>query len=205
MQVGLTGSIGAGKTTVANLLRERGASVIDADAHARAVLEEPDVIDAIRHAFGPDVLHDGHVDRSALAARVFGDPEQRTVLEAIVHPRVRQRVASDVADALARPDPPTMIVHDVPLLYETGLAARMDAVLVVDAPLPLRVERVRARTGLDETEIRRRDAAQWPAARKRAEADVVLINDGSLDALKERLEAAVPMLLDLARKRAASR
>jgi len=205
VQVGLTGSIGAGKTTVAQLLREHGAHVIDADAHARAVLDEPEAQGALIETFGPDVMRDGHVDRGALAERVFQDPAQRAALEAIVHPRVRQRVADEIAAALAKPEPPAMIVHDVPLLYETGLAGTMDAVLVVDAPLPLRIERVEARTGLSETEIRRRDAAQWPAARKRTEADVVIVNDGDLDTLRTRLEAAWPTLLELARTRATQR
>lgn len=188
-EIGLTGSIGAGKTTVARLLARRGAVVVDADALARRALEEPEVVREVRARFGDEVVADDEVDRAALASRVFGDDAARRDLEAIVHPRVRAaaRRASDAART--RPDPPPLIVHDVPLLFESGLQDRFDAVLLVDAPLETRVARVVARSGWTPDQVRARDAAQLPAARKRELADVVIDNGADLEALEAQVDA----------------
>lgn len=198
VRIGLTGNIGAGKSTVARLLARRGAVVIDADELASAVLAQPDTIDAIREAFGDGVVGDGRVDRPALARRVFQDEAARKQLEAIVHPRVAELDAARAKAASERRPPPPMIVHDVPLLFEAGLAETMDAVVVVDAPLEDRIERVVSARGLDADEVRRRDAAQWPAERKRARADVVIDNDGDPRRLEARVAEAWPRLLAVA-------
>jgi len=195
VHVGLTGNIGAGKSTVARLLAKRGAAVIDADELASEVLAQPDTVRAIREAFGPDVVDDGRVDRAALARRVFADAAARRRLEAIVHPRVAELQAARAEVLSERRPAPPMIVHDVPLLFEAGLAEAMDAVVVVDAPLQTRIERVVAARGLDAEEVRRRDAAQWPAERKRAQADVVIENDGDPRRLEARVAEAWPLLL----------
>ena len=195
VHVGLTGNIGAGKSTVARLLAKRGAAVIDADELASEVLAQPDTVRAIREAFGPDVVDDGRVDRAALARRVFADAAARRRLEAIVHPRVAELQTARAEALSERRPPPPMIVHDVPLLFEAGLAEAMDAVVVVDAPLQTRIERVVAGRGLDAEEVRRRDAAQWPAERKRAQADVVIENDGDPRRLEARVAEAWPRLL----------
>jgi len=194
VEVGLTGNIGAGKSTVARLLKQRGAVIVDADELVAAALSDPEVVAEVGDTF-VGVVTEGRVDRSALAALVFADEPARRNLERIVHPRV----AAATADAAARlrdgPNPPPMIVHDVPLLYEVGMAAGMDAVVVVDAPLELRVARVAAHRGFPPEQVRARDAAQWPAARKRALADVVIVNDGDQGRLEEQIEQAWPRLL----------
>jgi dephospho-CoA kinase len=194
-EIGLTGNIGAGKSTVARLFARRGAVVIDADALASEALAEPETVARIAAAFGEEVAPGGRVDRAALAERVFADEAARRRLEAIVHPRVAALREARAREARARRPAPPLIVHDVPLLFEAGLAEAMDAVVVVDAPLATRVARVASRSGLDPDEIRRRDAAQWPAERKRARADVVLDNAGDEAWLEEQLDRAWPALV----------
>jgi len=195
LRVGLTGNIGSGKSSVAQLLRERGAAVIDADALAREATQDPKVLGAIARDVGRELVVDGRLDRAATARRVFADPAARGRLNAIVHPWVR-RASAERAAALVRADPaPAVIVFDVPLLYENGLERGMDVVVVVDAPLEARVRRVRARTGLEAAEIRARDAAQMPLPDKAARADFVVANGGSPEALRKQVEALWTRLL----------
>lgn len=190
-RLGLTGSIGAGKSTVAALLRARGLTVLDADEVAREVTRDPVVLAEIGAGF-PGVVREGELDRAALAARVFAAPEQLARLNAITHPRVRTRMATLEAEAVARGE--GWVVQDIPLLFEAGLEAGMDAVLVVDAPLPLRVIRVMARSGLTEAEVRARDARQMPAEEKRRRATVALENSGGLAELEAQVEGALERL-----------
>lgn len=187
-RIGLTGSIGAGKSTVAQLLRARGLTVLDADEQARLVTQDPETLTLIEARF-PGVVVGGSLDRAALSARVFGQPEALAALNAIVHPRVRERMAALEAQAGSR-----VVVQDVPLLFEGGLDAQMDAVIVVDAPLPLRVGRVMARSGLTEAEVLARDARQLPADQKRARATVVIDNDRDLPHLEAQLDRALRQL-----------
>ncbi len=185
LQVGLTGGIGAGKSTVSALLAARGAVVIDADSLAREVVARG--TEGWRHVvaeFGPDVVgEDGALDRAALGRVVFCDPVRRAALNRIVHPLVRAR--SDEIVASLPPD--SVVVHDIPLLAENGLAARFDLVVVVDVPVELQVERLLAR-GLPEQEARMRIAAQAAREERRAIADVVLDNSGSRDDLVRQVE-----------------
>ncbi|MBB5233133.1 dephospho-CoA kinase [Deinococcus budaensis] len=190
-RLGLTGSIGAGKSTVAGLLRARGLTVLDADAEAREVTRDPAVLAEIEAAF-PGVVQGGELDRAALAAAAFGDPARLAVLNAITHPRVRARMLAHEQAAAGRGE--AWVVQDVPLLFEGGLDRVMDAVLVVDAPLDVRVGRVMARSGLSEEEVRARDAQQLPAGEKRRRAAFVLDNGGSLDALEAQVDAALTAL-----------
>ncbi len=187
-RIGLTGSIGAGKSTVAALLRDRGLTVLDADEQARLVTQDPGTLALIEARF-PGVVVRGNLDRAALSARVFAQPEELAALNAIVHPRVRERMAALEAQAGSR-----VVVQDVPLLFEGGLDAQMDAVIVVDAPLPLRVERVMERSGLTEAEVLARDARQLPAAQKRARATVVIDNDRDLPHLEAQVDRALRQL-----------
>ncbi len=187
-RIGLTGSIGAGKSTVAQLLRARGLTVLDADEQARLVTQDPETLTLIEARF-PGVVVGGRLDRAALSARVFGQPEALAALNAIVHPRVRERMAALEAQAGSR-----VVVQDVPLLFEGGLDAQMDAVIVVDAPLPLRVGRVMARSGLTEAEVLARDARQLPADQKRARATVVIDNDRDLPHLEAQVDRALRQL-----------
>ncbi len=190
-RVGLTGSIGAGKSTVAALLRERGLTVLDADEQARLVTQDPDVLALLDVRF-PGVVVGGTLDRAALAARVFGDPAALTDLNAITHPRVRERMAELEAQAVARGE--QTVVQDVPLLFESSLHTQMDAVIVVDAPLPLRVRRVMDRSGLTEAEVLARDARQLPAEQKRQRATVVIDNSGDHAHLEAQVDAALRQL-----------
>jgi dephospho-CoA kinase len=186
LRVGLTGGAGAGKSTVAARLRELGAVVIDADALAREVLQPgSDGLREVAAAFGRTVLRpDGSLDRGALAAVVFADPERRRELEAITHPRIAARTSELLADAPAD----AVVVHDVPLLVEKAMAPAYDLVVVVDAPVERRVQRLVGR-GLSEADARARIAAQATEAERRAVADVWLDNDGDVAALAAAVDA----------------
>ncbi|MGY1776030.1 dephospho-CoA kinase [Geodermatophilus sp. SYSU D00804] len=185
LRIGLTGGIGSGKSTVAALLAARGALVVDADRIAREVVEPGTAgLAAVVEAFGPDVLTpDGALDRPALAAVVFADPQARARLDGIVHPLVRARAQEVVQSA---PED-AVVVQDVPLLVETGQAGAYDLVLVVEADLDTRVARLVLR-GLTEDDARARIAAQATDEQRRAVADVVLDNSGAPEALAAQVE-----------------
>ena len=185
MRVGLTGGVAAGKSTVSALLAELGAVVVDADLLAREVVAPgTEGLAEVVAAFGPDVLtDDGALDRAALGAVVFADPARRRTLEAIIHPRVRARAAALEAQA---PDG-AIVVHDIPLLAETGQAASFDAVIVVDVPEETQVERMTKERGLSAEEARSRIAAQATREERLAVATYVVDNTGSLDDLRTRV------------------
>jgi dephospho-CoA kinase len=186
LRIGLTGGIGSGKSTVAGLLAEHGAQVVDADRIAREVVEPGTPgLAAVVAEFGAQVLTtDGALDRPALAGLVFGDPAARARLDAVVHPLVRARAAELVAEAPAD----AVVVQDVPLLVETGQAASYDLVLVVETDTETRVARLVDR-GLAAEDARARIASQASDEQRRAVADVVLRNDGDRDALADQVDA----------------
>jgi dephospho-CoA kinase len=194
--VGLTGGIGSGKSTAANLLAERGATILDADEYARAAVEPGtpgyrQVVDR----FGESVLRpDGEIDRAALASIVFADSERLRALEAIVHPQVH-RMTADALAANAHTDDVVVLVN--PLLIEMGDHERCDVLVVVTAPPEMRIARLVAR-GMDEADARARMARQMPAEQQAALADVVLENDGSPEDLQEQVDALWRTLLDRA-------
>jgi len=185
LRIGLTGGIGSGKSTVSRLLAAHGAVIVDADRIAREVVEPGTPgLGAVVEAFGPQVLAaDGSLDRPALAAVVFSDPEARRRLDAIVHPLVRRRTAELVAQA------PTgaVVVNDVPLLVETGQASSYDLVVIVEADPETRVARLVQR-GLTEDDARARIAAQATDEQRRAVADVVLDNSGTPEELAAQVD-----------------
>lgn len=185
LRIGLTGGIGSGKSTVAVLLAARGAVVVDADRIAREVVEPGTPgLAAVVAAFGDDVVTaDGALDRPALAAVVFADPEARARLDGIVHPLVRERAVELMADL----PQDAVVVQDVPLLVETGQAGAFDLVLVVQADLETRVERLIER-GMTEEDARARIAAQATDEQRRAVADVVLDNSGTPEELAEQVD-----------------
>jgi dephospho-CoA kinase len=185
VRIGLTGGIGSGKSTVSALLAGHGAVVVDADRIAREVVEPGTPgLAAIVEAFGSGVLTpDGALDRPALAARVFTDPEARRTLDGIVHPLVRAR-----GRELESATPPgSVVVHDVPLLVESGQAASYDLVLVVLADVETRVARLVQR-GLTAEDARARIAVQATDEQRRAAADVVLDNTGTPEQLAEQVD-----------------
>lgn len=187
LMVGLTGGIGAGKSAVARRLAEHGAVVIDSDVLAREAVApgSPGLAEVVA-AFGPGVLAgDGSLDRPALAARVFGDEEVRRRLEGIIHPRVRARTAELVAAA----PPDAVVVNDVPLLVEAGLAGLYQLVIVVLADEPVRVARLVRERAMDPQEAYARIRAQASDEHRRAVADVVIVNNGSLEELYHRVDA----------------
>jgi dephospho-CoA kinase len=188
--LGVTGGIGSGKTTVARMLAESGARVLDADGIVRAMYAGGDVPRRIARRFGPGVLgEDGSVDRAALARAVFPDAAAREDLEAIVHPEVRRRVEAGIAE-LREAGYDGIVVVDAALLVEAAPPYPLDALLVVTASRETRLARLEAR-GVPRDEAARRMAAQTSEAERTARADVVVVNDGSLEELARRVEAAI--------------
>ncbi|GIG29449.1 dephospho-CoA kinase [Cellulomonas marina] len=188
-RIGLTGGIAAGKSTASARLAELGAVVVDADRLAREVVAPGTAgLDAVVAALGPEVLAaDGSLDRPAVARLVFADDDARRRLEAVVHPAVRRR-AAELEAAAAAADPGAVVVHDIPLLVETGRTGEFGTVVVVHAPAALRRERLRAR-GLDEAAAAARIAAQADDDARLAVADVVLDGSGTPDALRAQVDA----------------
>ncbi|GGV16119.1 dephospho-CoA kinase [Streptomyces griseoflavus] len=186
LTVGLTGGIGAGKSEVSRLLVECGAVLIDADRIAREVVEPGTPgLAAVVDAFGEDVLAaDGRLDRPRLGSIVFADAEKLAVLNSIVHPLVGAR-SRELEEAAAED---AVVVHDVPLLTENGLAPLYDLVIVVDASPATQLERLVGRRGMSEDDARARMAAQATREQRRAVADIVIDNDVPLDELAERVK-----------------
>lgn len=187
LKVGLTGGIGAGKSAVSALLAERGAVVIDADKIAREVVEPGTPgLAAVVAEFGEDVLlPSGGLDREKVGRIVFNDPDRLAALNAIVHPLVGERM-QELMDAA--PDD-AVVVYDVPLLVENGLASMYDEVVVVDAPEEVQVERLVEHRGMTEEDARARMANQASREERRAVATHVIDNSGTLDDLKAQVDA----------------
>jgi dephospho-CoA kinase len=182
--IGLVGGIGAGKSTVAGLLAELGCVVCDSDSLARESFSDPAIIDGLRSRWGERVFaKDGSIDRRRIAAIVFSDAEARAFLEGLTHPWIESRRHRLFA---AAPASTKALVIDAPLLLEAGLAAQCDAVLFVDASRDLRLSRVALHRSWDEDELARREAAQWPAERKRAQSTHVILNDGDSASLRRQ-------------------
>lgn len=190
--IGLTGGIGSGKTSVADLLRSHGLPVIDADQLARDVVEpgQPALAE-LADAFGADILHaDGTLNRGELAARAFASADATQRLNDITHPRI-MALRDELIDA-AREDGEPAVIYDMPLLVEKGQHEDMDLVVVVHVDVEKRIERLVNGRGLDEADVRRRIAAQATDEKRLAVADVVIDNNG----LREKLEPQVQALVD---------
>ena len=188
--VGLTGGIGSGKSSLAAAFAARGVPVVDADVVARRCVEpgSPGLAAVVRR-FGPTVLSaDGSLDRAALAGVVFADAMARRDLEAITHPCIRDGIDDALGALRDADDAPAVAVVEHPLLVETGAHERVDTVVVVEAPVEVRVQRLVTRRGMVEADVRARIAAQVDDATRRAVADVVVVNDG--DSARLEVEAA---------------
>jgi dephospho-CoA kinase len=185
LRVGLTGGIGSGKSEVSKRLAAQGAVIIDADAIAREVVAAgTDGLAEVVEAFGKEVLlPDGELDRPRLGDIVFADPELRGKLNAIVHPRVGARMAELERAAGAG----AIVVHDVPLIAENGMAAAYDVVVVVDVPPRLQVERLERYRGMTAQQARARMAAQASREQRLAIAGIVIDNSGSLSELDRQV------------------
>lgn len=195
LSVALTGNIGSGKTTVAGLFRLWGATVIDADQLVReAQAPGRPVLAQIAARFGSElVLADGSLDRPALRARVFADPQALADLNRIVHPEVHRRRRELLAQALAQGD--RIVISDIPLLFEAADPAEFDAIVLVDAPEPLRRERLLASRALSSSEADRMIAAQLASAPKRARSDYTIDNDGDFRSLERSARAVWEALI----------
>lgn len=190
LRVGLTGNAAAGKTTVLGLFQQWGATVIDSDALAReAVAPESAVLEAIYRRFGADLrLPDGSLDRTALRRRVMADDERRAVLEAIVHPEVARLSAALEQEARRRGD--RILVADIPLLFEVLSPGSFDVVVLVDAPVEVRRERLITSRGYSPEEAEDLIGAQLPSRLKREQSHIVIDNDGTLEALEAKARVA---------------
>ncbi|MEU3964094.1 dephospho-CoA kinase [Streptomyces buecherae] len=198
LKLGLTGGIGAGKSEVSRLLASYGAVVIDSDKIAREVVEPGTPgLAAVVAEFGEEILDtEGRLDRPKLGSIVFADPQRLAALNAIVHPLVRDRSAE--LESAAGAD--AIVVHDVPLLTENGLAPLFDLVLVVDASPQTQLDRLVRLRGMTEEEARSRMAAQATREQRKVVADLTVDNDGPLEALEPQVRKVWEQL----RERAAS-
>ena len=186
--LGLTGGIGSGKSMVASMFAQLGADVIDADRLARDVVEpgQP-ALQEIASAFGRDILlPDGRLDRGKLGRMIFADPVARGTLNAITHPRIRERMDAEMA---ARQSGPGVLIVDIPLLYENERTDRVETVIVVWVDTETQLRRLVERNGLSEHEARQRIAAQMPLDEKRARADVVIDNSSSPENTRRQVDA----------------
>lgn len=198
--IGLTGGIGSGKTTVANMFGELGAPLVDTDLIAHA-LTGPDgaAMPRIREAFGPEVVAaDGRLDRAAMRALAFTDPGSRKRLEAILHPMIRDETSRQIAAAASHP----YAIVVVPLLVEGGKAAqRFDRIVVVDCPVEVQIDRVMKRSGLPREQVEAIIAVQAERSARLAAADDVVDNGGDAAGLPERVRTLHARFLELARQR----
>ncbi|RJG21557.1 dephospho-CoA kinase [Paenibacillus thiaminolyticus] len=189
MNIGLTGGIASGKSTVSLLLVERGALLVDADRIAREiVLPGSPALDQIADRFGADMLlPDGSLDRKRLGNVVFSDDVKRKALEEITHPAIRQEMMTQMR-RLEEEHPQSLVVVDVPLLYESGLTDRFEEIVVVYVPQAIQLERLMRRDGLTEAEASERLLSQWDIEKKRERADYVIDNSKGMEETRQQVE-----------------
>jgi dephospho-CoA kinase len=187
-RIGITGNIGSGKSSVAKLLVEKGAALIDADKIAREVTQSPNVLEQIAAQLGDDLVRNGQLDRAKTAALVFNNPDARKILNAIIHPLVREKSEAQMQGLEHSPSPPPVIVQDIPLLYENYLETQFDAVIVVYAPLDTRRTRVKERSNSSDEDFYARDGAQLPLEEKVKRATYVIDNSSGPENLQEQVD-----------------
>lgn len=184
--IGLTGAIASGKSTVLAELEKMGVPTLSSDAVVHEIYEDPEVIELVRERLGDDVVRDGVVDREAVAAAVFAEPEARSWLEQTIWPRVGRRIF-EFRERHAQSDtPPRAVVVEVPLLFESGMDQAFDRTVAVTATDATRRARAEAR-GTGASEFEAREARQLSAAEKAARADYVIENEGTVESLHDRL------------------
>jgi dephospho-CoA kinase len=186
--IGLIGAIGAGKSTAARCFAARGGYAIDADALGHEALRQPEIVAALVDRWGERVRKsDGSLDRREIGRIVFADPAERNALEATVFPYIGRRTREEIAAAQTNPGV-SFVVLDAAVLLEAGWGQLVDKLVYLDAPRPVRVERLAARSGWTEADLAAREAAQWPPEVKKMRADAVLLNDADPGALQERVD-----------------
>ncbi len=194
--IALTGGIASGKSTVATMLQELGAHYIDADDVARRVVEPgSEALNEITQTFGESLIRDGQLDRVAMGALVFSDPDSRARLNAIVHPRVRQ-LTSRLIEEARQQDPEGIVVYAVPLLVEAESAQSFDLIVVVSASPEVRIQRLIQHRGMSLEQARARIAAQATEEERLSIADVVIDTNGSLSETRQQVEALWHQLHD---------
>jgi len=187
--VGLTGGVASGKTVISQILREEGAYLIDADQIARDLVRpHTSAWNELRRVFGDGILdEDGSIHRKKLAAKVFSDPEQRNLLNQILHPRIKEEM-NRRAKEIGQNDPEAIVVIDAALLVEVGNYREMDRLIVVASTARQQIERLRNRNGMEEEEAQKVIASQMPLEEKLKVADFIIRNEGSLDEMKRRVK-----------------
>ena len=185
-KIGLTGSIGTGKSTVAKIFQEFGAYVIDADKIVHELLKREDVKEKIREAFGDVFDSKGEVDRKKLASIVFNNPEKKKILENILHPLVFQEINRFFKE-VEKKDPKAVAIAEVPLMIETGSYKNYDKIIVVYAPEELQLKRLLEK-GMSKEEAIKRIKSQMPIDEKVKYADIVIENTSTLEDLRKKVE-----------------
>ena len=196
LKVGLTGSIGTGKSTVASIFKELGAYVIDADEVVHKLLKRKDIKEKIRKEFGDVFTPEGEIDRKKLASIVFNNPEKKKKLEQILHPEVFKEIEKFFKQVEEK-DPNAVAIADVPLMIETGSYKNYYPVIVVYAPREVQLERLIKR-GMDKEDALRRIKSQMPIEEKVKYADIVIDNTGSLQDLRKKVEEVYEKLKKMA-------
>ena len=181
-RIGITGNIGSGKSTVSSILRTRGFTVLDADEVAREVSSDPRILLEVSAALGPEYVTESGLNRPLLAERVFNDILALEKLNSIIHPRVRARMAQLEGGASGK-----AVFQDIPLLFENGLEHGFEATILVDAPVNTRLERVEKRSNLTPEQFWARENAQMSPQQKRARADWIIENTGTLQQLEREV------------------
>lgn len=186
--IGLIGAIGAGKSTAAKCFALRGGHVIDADALGHEALRQPEVVAALVARWGERIRKpDGSLDRREIGRIVFANVGERNALEATVFPYIQRRTRAEISAAQTNPAA-AFVVLDAAVLLEAEWGELVDQIVYVDAPRELRVERLAARSGWTESELARREAAQWPAEEKKMRADAILTNNAGPERLQEQID-----------------
>jgi dephospho-CoA kinase len=193
--IGITGGIGSGKSFVASLFAELGCFVISSDAQVRLAYDDPHIRRQLRDWWGSDIFKpDGSVDRKAIARLIFSDDQQRRRLENLLHPWIAQQRDEWMKSAAVDPKVKA-IIWDTPLLHETGLDQKCDAVVFVDAPADIRFNRVRDTRGWDAAEIIRRENLQWPLDKKRSLAHYVVVNTADAASCRSQVREILSRIL----------
>ncbi|MEJ5227630.1 dephospho-CoA kinase [Thermodesulfovibrio sp.] len=198
IKVGLTGNIGMGKSTVAELFRQLGAFVIDTDKIVQTLFEEPEVLEEIRRLFGEEVFVDGRINKEKIANIVFENPQMRIYLENILHPRVFEKV-DKMVDSIPHRGEPIIVVIEAPLIFERGYQNRFDYVITVFTLEETALQRLENK-GFSRQEAEKRLKCQFPIEMKKLKSDYIIDNSGSILETAQQVEAIFQKLIAMERK-----